>query len=605
MLALSAGPLASAVAQQASPELPAQPESPSALPTSPSAPAASDQVNAAPVRHLVVSWKQVSGAIRYQVLIRPLGGDISIDRSTTATSIHVVLKPGTYQVRVISYNIFDKPASETEWHYLEVIEVFRPEVSKFAPKVLYSGLPSATFDIDGNNFLAETSVELLHDGTVVARAVVDEVAKRRLVTHFNLTAVPPGRYDLRLGNPEHLTLLLHSAVEVRPRIQPGLSSLGIPSGYNDRIYRQVGVSGTGFIAGTTFFLEQGGRRIDIPSARLLTATKASLDINLGDAAPGVYALVVANPGGLSARLPHALTVERITTPKFVSMTPSTFVLGKSSGSFVLRARDLIPEAQVYWQRKGSLLPALPNGAEGGSAARAGGKGTAEPGGSRAIETMKLRVDLSHLRPGRYDLVIKNSLSLTTVVPGVVEVKPTPPPRFIHPRWIEVTVGYPFIYGLSPSFEDAVTGSDAGGDVAASFPLGVMFFPHTPFARDLSLELELGDSYYTNLTGGGGTSLNLTTLGTSILYRSPFRFPINALVRVGYGLSYSLFHLSTPAQTANGSSMDFFVRVGAGAELDLGKWLAFQLGAEWMRVLYAASNFDSLRLVVRAGVRLGP
>jgi len=580
---------------------------PPAVPSASESAAAPGAVRSAPERHIVVSWKKVGGAIRYEVLIRPLGGDIIIDRDTQETSIHAVLPPGTYQVRVISYNLFNKPASQSVWRYLDVIQVFTPVVNEFAPKVLYSGVAFTPFAIDGANYLTETTVDLLHDGKVVAEAMVDEVADKRLAAHFDLTSVAPGRYDLRIGNPENLSLLLPGAVEVRPRIQPGLSSISLSQGYNDRIYRQVAVRGVGFIEGTTFFLKSSDRRIDIPSARVLSGTEASIDINLGDAAPGVYDLVVADPGGLSATLARAMTVQNITTPKFVSMSPTTFTIGQSDGNFVLRANDLIPEARVFLKQKGIVVPVLPAGY---AAARnlIGTKIAAGPlkGGAAppAVQERALRIDLTRIVPGRYDLVIENSLDLTTVVSGLVSVNPEPPPRFIHPTSIKITAGYPYALVLSPSFANAVTGSLVGGDLDAAFPLGAKFFPRIPGIRDMGIELEVGDSLYSNLASGGATSLNLSAVGTNLYYRTPFRYPLNAVLRAGYGFTYSLFNLSTAHQSASGGSMDSYVKLGTAAELDIGKLITFEAGAEWMRVLYANANFDSLRLFVRGGVRLG-
>ncbi len=252
LLWLLAATLAPLAAQQL-PAAPAPEGSPSEAAAGGQAPAPAGKVVGAPERHIVVSWKKVEGAIRYEVLIRPLGGDILIDRSTANTSIHEVLPPGTYQVRVISYNLFDRPASQSVWRYLDVIQVFTPVVSRVAPSILYSGVESSPIAVDGANFLTETTVELLRDGKIAARATVEEVADKRLAGRIDLASVAPGRYDLRLGNPENLSTIVPGAVEVRPRIQPELSALSLSAGYNDRIYRQVAVRGTGFIEGTTFF----------------------------------------------------------------------------------------------------------------------------------------------------------------------------------------------------------------------------------------------------------------------------------------------------------------------------------------------------------------
>ncbi len=639
------------------------------------------------MRHITVSWTKVAGAVHYRVLVRPLGGDVIIDRTTDATSIAAVLAPGTYQVRVISFNLFQKPASQSDWRLLDVVQVFMPVVDRFAPSVLYSGYSENSFALDGAKFIDETEVSLLRGGKQVALAVNDQVGDKRLLTRFDLTSVPPGTYDLRVANPENLVLNLPGAVEVRPRVQPGIGSISIHHGYNDRVYRRVLVEGDGFEPGTSFFLQGAGGRIDIPLATVQSPFEAYLDINLAEARPGAYDVVVANPGGLSATLSRALAVDNIEAPQFVSMTPSVFTEGRSDGTFTLRAKALVADTQVFFGRNGNLVPALE---------RNGAKTRGAPIAQDVEQTRSYQIDLRSVAPGTYDLIIANSQALQTVVAGLITVNPEPvttiqgtslkrgyntieyknvvltgenflssykvvlrrgtvihelatryvspeelqydadlrgfvpgnyellvesaarvvaslpggvvveepPQRFVHPQTIKITAGYPYIYALSQSFASVITGSVAGGDVVAALPLGVKFFPTTPGLRDLGVEIEIDYSVYTDVGASSNAALDLGELGTNLYYRTPFNFPLNGILRVGYGLSYSSFNLTAGGQTESGTSEDFYFKAGSSIELDIGKTITVETGADWIRVLYANANLDSLSLFVRVGARLG-
>ncbi|HUX22321.1 MAG TPA: hypothetical protein VMW69_13850, partial [Spirochaetia bacterium] len=205
----------------------------------------------------------MEGALRYEVLVRPLGGDVQIDQSTEDTNLVVTLAPGTYQVRVVSYNLFDKPASYTGWRTIEVVRVFIPVVSKVSPTVLYAGTIPKGVLLDGADFLDETTVALVLDGSVAAKTSIDETTAKRIIFSVDLTQAVPGSYTLRVANPEGLVLEVPSAFEVRPRIQPQIDSADLAAGYNDRIYRARKVVGAGFEDGTLFALDNESQTIQL------------------------------------------------------------------------------------------------------------------------------------------------------------------------------------------------------------------------------------------------------------------------------------------------------------------------------------------------------
>lgn len=656
------------------------------------------------VRHVTIKWAKVGGAIGYRILVRPLGGDVTIDERSTSTSIEVVLRPGTYQVRVISFNIFDKPASVSQWHNIDVIHVYKPTVTGLSPKVLYSGLKDVHETVDGHHYLPETVAALTHDGRIVTKGVIDRFRDDQLQMHFDLEKVAPGKYDLRLTNPEHLVLVMPNAIVVRPRIQPRLDAISLHSGYNDRAYRDITVTGGGFLGGTSFFLDRRGHRIEVPNVTIRSSKKATVELDLGSATPGHYDLVAANPGGKVARLRAAVEVLNIRSPVFESMSPRSFTIGESTGAFALRAKDLIPDSQVFLRRGGQLIPTVALGQQSLPSSPGGGGAGAVPSGTPAAagsgNGRQFQIQLTSTPPGRYDLVIANSQLLRTVVTGAVTIKPKPIPRltgasithaydtleykgiilkganlkptygvvlkrgnaardlvskfispnrmsvnidfrgmspgtysvlvqssgrvvaslpggisvttphqnFIHPTRLRVMIEYPYGLVLSPSFANSVSISTIAGLIVGDFPLGATFFPKIPAIRDMGIGLRVGYSLYdqaaTGAAGGTTSTINMARPGMDLYYRTPFNFPLNGYVSVGYGLSLSGFQSSSQSASVSGWSLDFYYRLGAGAELDLGKRIVFEGGVDWLRVLYAVTNLDVLELYLRGGIRLG-
>jgi len=413
---------------------------------------------------------------------------------------------------------------------------------------------------------------------------------------------------------------------------------------------------------------------------------ASVTLDLGSAKPGSYDLIAVNPGGRTARLRAAVRVIDIKKPEFVAMSPETLTKGKSSGEFEVRAKNLIPEAQVFLRRGDTLIPTRE--------LSSGGGGSAADGAPR-----RFQLELSGVAPGAYDLVLANSRTLDTSISGIVEVNPEPIPaltgasltrafdtldckdivlegenlqqgftvvlkrgavqrdlvsryvsphqmnvnidfrgnppgtyqvlvknqgrvvaslpggitvttpraRFLHPATIRVLLGYPYVLVLSQSFANSISLSAIGGELSAVFPPGVKFFPHVPGIRDAGIGVELGYSQFgfPAVSSSTATStLGLLRPGIDLYYRTPFNFPLNGVVRMGYGLSLSDFERSSSSGTTRQTSLDFYYGLAACAELDLGKRMTVESGAAWYRILYASANLDSLALFVDVGVRVG-
>ena len=560
------------------------------------------------VRHVTINWAKVDGATGYRVLVRPLGGDVTLDRRTTATSMIVVLPPGTYQVRVVSFNLFGQAASVSSWHNIDVVRVYVPVVSFVSPTVLYAGLDNVHETIDGRRYLPETTVALTRGGRVVAAGTIDALRDDQIQVRFDLKEVPPGKYDLRLANPENLVLVVPNAVEVRPRIQPGLEATSIHSGYNDRTYRAVAIRGSGFVEGTGFFLERDDERIELPNVRIKSSKQASADFDLGSATPGRYDLVAANPGGKSTRLKGALEVLNITTPVFESMTPNAFTIGESAGDFTLRAKELIPDTQVFLREGRRLYPTVSLGPPTSSPGEAAAPASGSSAGGNATEVRQFSLDLTSTPPGRYDLVIANSQLLQTIVSGAVTVRPKPIPRLTASSITHAydTLAYPGIvlegvnlkssYGIelkrgdvarnlesrfiSPSrmsvdidFRGMAPGTysvlvESSGRVVASLPGGIVVTtPHQRFVHPTKPMVMLGYPYGLVLSRSFANSVSISTIGGRLIADFPLGgrfFPkIPGLRDLGIGLTaqFSLYDDAATGAVSGATSTIDMTRPG--------------------------------------------
>jgi hypothetical protein len=81
---------------------------------------------------------------------------------TTETAMEIILVPGMYRWRVLSYNVLEKVAAGSEWQSLRIYPALDPVVNEFDPPAYFldSNLDEFALTIRGSNFTGETKMYL-------------------------------------------------------------------------------------------------------------------------------------------------------------------------------------------------------------------------------------------------------------------------------------------------------------------------------------------------------------------------------------------------------------------------------------------------------------
>jgi hypothetical protein len=127
-----------------------------------------------------LAWTGGEHALRYEVVIqREEDGGYRdyLSDFTTVLFIDVSLPPGNYRFHVITYNIFNRPDSGSDWMYIEVRRAIQPEVTGSLPEYTAGddGEPSGyILNVQGNNLDPEAEYAIqFPDGTIVVPSVID------------------------------------------------------------------------------------------------------------------------------------------------------------------------------------------------------------------------------------------------------------------------------------------------------------------------------------------------------------------------------------------------------------------------------------------------
>jgi outer membrane protein OmpA-like peptidoglycan-associated protein len=81
---------------------------------------------------------------------------------TEETSVEIILVPGMYRWRVLSYNVLERVAASSEWEGLRIYPALDPVITGFDPPAYFmdSRLDEFTLTVRGRNFTGEAKVHL-------------------------------------------------------------------------------------------------------------------------------------------------------------------------------------------------------------------------------------------------------------------------------------------------------------------------------------------------------------------------------------------------------------------------------------------------------------
>ncbi|HUZ17065.1 MAG TPA: hypothetical protein VMV68_01685, partial [Spirochaetia bacterium] len=222
------------------------------------------------------------------------------------------------------------------------------------------GKDSGIFELHAAKLIPEAQVFLRSGNVVVPAIAFDQTtaaAQPDVRTYrVDLTATPPGQYDLLISNSQVLGTVVPHLVTVKPEPIPRLTSSSLSHALNTNDYPDVVLHGENLEPVYKIAIRKGGVQHDLVS-RFVSAKQMDVDADFRGLDPGTYQLLVQDSGRVVASLPGGIDVtppvERFVHPSAVRVTlgyPYAFVLTPSFSSAVTSS-DI----------GGELVAALPMG----------------------------------------------------------------------------------------------------------------------------------------------------------------------------------------------------------------------------------------------------
>jgi hypothetical protein len=154
------------------------------------------------------AWAPVDGALRYELEV---ADDHGLERQRWSTEVPrwtTHLPPGTYQYRVVVYNLLDEPEVSTPWQGIRVARAEVPEVQTLDPATVYLESPPYRFRVVGRDLQPGATFTLTPlddpDSGEPPVSVGQEVAREgttAVVIEVPGQALSFGRYRVTVRNP--------------------------------------------------------------------------------------------------------------------------------------------------------------------------------------------------------------------------------------------------------------------------------------------------------------------------------------------------------------------------------------------------------------------
>ncbi|MCX7777903.1 MAG: IPT/TIG domain-containing protein [Armatimonadetes bacterium] len=211
------------------------------------------------------------------------------------------------------------------------VTAMSPIISSISPsEATNDGIKTIT--IDGNYFYSPT-VRFIRTGQpdIIATNIVvsdrnNDMHGDRIVCNVNLTNAAIGRWNVVVINCDGKSVTLSNAFLVKSVNPPTVSSIS-PSRVTNYGTVDVTIIGSNFFGGAVVRIEKDGgtskKVITATNVNVASATQVTATLNVHDAEPGNWDVVVVNLDGQSGKLPGGFVIEQQGAPQITSLSPSS------------------------------------------------------------------------------------------------------------------------------------------------------------------------------------------------------------------------------------------------------------------------------------------
>jgi len=169
-----------------------------------------------PVFTQVLRWEADPDALEYRIILKAASGEQLLDERTSEPAREVHLAPGSYEYKILTYNLLGKIEAESDWLAFDIVEAEQPVVASVSPKIIDMDALDGRVTIIGQKLVDGVIVSLVdkHGERFVGK-VIGRKGDTEIVALFPDKAYQIGTFSIGAENPGGLSSSLDDSLRIR------------------------------------------------------------------------------------------------------------------------------------------------------------------------------------------------------------------------------------------------------------------------------------------------------------------------------------------------------------------------------------------------------
>ena len=264
---------------------------------------------------VTIEWESLDASYRIEVR---RDGQVFIDTEQTESEIKLNLAPGFYEYRIHVLNPFGKEVSASEWLPLNVRSSRIPYFRVRTPLIIWEGDTGIEMIVESSNLREGTIFQLSRgDRRISAEWQGDGNFYTVLLSESD---IEPGSWDLEAADPSGETFVHPEALIVRPTRSPNIQYLDTQEIPPEGLV-PIEITGEAFDSEMSVRFEGPAGELPVTAVEIIEGNRALVYLDMNEAQPGDYTLIVSNPAGDETRWDKAIIVTEPIIEEIIKKQP--------------------------------------------------------------------------------------------------------------------------------------------------------------------------------------------------------------------------------------------------------------------------------------------
>lgn len=264
---------------------------------------------------VTIGWESLDAS--YRIELRR-DGQVFIDTEQTENELKLNLAPGFYEYRIHVLNPFGKEVSASLWLPLTVESTRIPYFRVRTPQVIWEGDRNIEMILESSN-LREGTVFHITNGKDWILTELQSSGNFHTVSSAEVF-IEPGNWNLEATDPSGMTFIHPDALIVRPTRSPTVHRLDTQRVSPEGLV-PIKITGEAFDTEMSVRFEGLNSELPVVAVDIIEGGTALVYLDLNNAQPGEYSLVVSNPAGEETRKADVLTVTEPVIKEIIRKQP--------------------------------------------------------------------------------------------------------------------------------------------------------------------------------------------------------------------------------------------------------------------------------------------